>query len=143
MRHRGAILFSSTLFLPSFERKIESDIFLYFWATHLFMFLTALCLMSSIPLVTLLFFVPLFLDYCLSCCHSFLSVFLTLFQQPVVHRPIFHPAPPACASCRLFNFLLSIFSAVVFLFPTSLSGSSIFLFFSFFFFLPQTDRAVS
>lgn len=50
-RRRGASLSSSSLILPSFERRIESDIFFYpVGYPHLFLSLPALCLICLLSL---------------------------------------------------------------------------------------------
>lgn len=98
--------------------------------------------LSPIPLVCLLFFF-LFLCFLTIVWAAVpllsLSVFLALFHQPVVHRPIFHPASPPSVSCRIFIFLLSIFPALVFY----VSHLPVWQLQPPFFFFPQTDHAVS
>lgn len=104
VRWTRASLSSSFLFLSSFEKRIKSDFFLF--------------LVLGAPPISLC--PSLFLTIVWGAVPPLpLSVFLALFHQPVLHRPIFHPAfPPLCVLSAPHFFLLSIFPA--FLFPTSL-----------------------
>lgn len=134
VRRRGASLYSSSLILPYLREELSLTFFLFFGLPpSLRVPLCPLLNLSPIPLVCLLFcssvswllFELLF--------HSFLSLSFSLYFISLLYIDLSFilPHPPLCLVGSSI-FLLSIFPALVFLFPTSMSGSSILLFFFFF-----------
>jgi len=104
LRHGGANPSFSTLTPSFFETRIESDnLLLPGVAPSRSVPLCPLLNVSSIPRFDLLFLDSFF---CAPLPLPSLSVSLALLHQPVVHRPILHPAPPPppAVSCRRFIF---------------------------------------
>lgn len=132
MRRGGANLSSATLILPSF------DILFYILGYPPSLRVPLCPLLNVSSLLFLLFLCFLTIVWGAVPLLS-LSVFLALFHQPVVHRPIFHPASPPSVSCRLSAFYFPCSCISVSHLPVWQLHPPFLFFLSF----SQTDRAVS
>lgn len=111
---------------------MESDIFFFGQPPSHRVPLCPLLNLSSVPSGYLLFLFSWFLTIVWAAVPLLsLSVFLALVHPPVVHLPILPSSLSSLCVLSALHFSASIFPALVFLFPASLSGSSNLLFYFF------------